>query len=77
MVSAGFAEALNGMVDTRWGSILNTSELLKIVWEALFLAAPGAPDVPLAVALACLAGQCLFFLYLLARKIRAYEVVRT
>jgi ABC-2 type transport system permease protein len=77
MVTAGFAEALNGMVDTRWGTILNTSELLKIVWAALFLTAPGAPDVPVAVALACLAGQCLFFLFLLVRKIRAYEVVRT
>ncbi len=77
MVSAGFAEWINAMLDTRWGSLINPSVLLKILWDALFLSTYGKPDVPVAVAGIALVAHCLVFLFMLSRRIRAYEVVRT
>lgn len=76
MVGAGFAESINNLIDTRWGSVFNTSQLLNILWEALFFASADAPDVPVWCAAAFLLAQCGLFMFLLSRRIRAYEVVR-
>ncbi|HNU00558.1 MAG TPA: hypothetical protein PKM55_07715 [Acidobacteriota bacterium] len=75
LISAGVAEAFNEMLSTQWGVVLNPAELLKIVWDALFLAETDAV-IPPFWAGAIILAQCAGFLFLLYRRVRAYEVVR-
>ncbi|HQK89165.1 MAG TPA: hypothetical protein PLU25_16200, partial [Acidobacteriota bacterium] len=63
------------MLSTRWGVVMNPAELLKIVWDALFLAETDAVIPPVWAGVIILA-QCAGFLFLLYRRVRAYEVVR-
>jgi ABC-2 type transport system permease protein len=87
-VAGGFGATINGVQRTNWGNLLNISYLIGSVWKqlfegsnpttngAVFFRAPLSEELPLAwswIALAALCGICL---YLLARKIRATEVVR-
>jgi ABC-2 type transport system permease protein len=75
LISAGVAEMINEMLSTKWGVILNVAELLKIVWEALFLSQYDSTIPPVWAGL-CILAQCAAFLFLLYRRVRAYEVVR-
>ena len=87
-VAAGFGAMINGVLRTRWGSLLNISHLIGAVWSQLFegQARGGAgavffrvmqdADIPISLCWAALLGLCLFCLYLLSRKIRGVEVVK-
>jgi ABC-2 type transport system permease protein len=77
-VLTGFARALNEALDTWWGYLLSLSTAMSNVWALLFgleiddshFAQPGwAAWLTLALGCACA-------LWLLSRRIRAYEVVR-
>lgn len=86
MVGAGFGETIKQIFITRWGDVFNLQRLVRVIWDWLFFAG-GSQETEyvrgvevgqlsvwsawLALALFC--GLCLL---LLARKIRAYEVVR-
>jgi ABC-2 type transport system permease protein len=72
---AGFGEAINAVLRTQTGYFLNLAYLMTEVWSNLFRIDSehwiSAADAWIALLLYC--GICLF---LLMRKVRAYEVVR-
>jgi ABC-2 type transport system permease protein len=70
--------AMGGMINlilrTHWGTALNLGELLTVVWTGMFGATRFDP-FPVWAAWVSLIAFCLFFLGLLVRKVKAYEVV--
>jgi ABC-2 type transport system permease protein len=76
-VFIGFAAAMNEALDTWWAWMLSIWVAIQNVWSSLF-GVEMDPDiaVPVWSAWVTLAACCLFCLWLLSRRIRAYEVVR-
>jgi len=74
-VATGLAGAINLMFHTSWGSVINISDMIHVIWARLFGVAP-LLDTPLWVAWLSPAMFCGVALLLLARKLRPYEVVR-
>lgn len=76
-VFTGFAKALNEALDTWWGWMVSIWAATQNVWASLF-GQEIDPElaVPVWSAWLTLAGCCLLCLWLLSRRIRAYEVVR-
>ena len=85
-VAAAFGAAINGVMRTKWGHLINLSYLIGAVWNRLFQVQPGdgavffgvpfEEEISLFACIAMLALVCLFCLYLLSLKIRGIEVVR-
>jgi ABC-2 type transport system permease protein len=87
-VAAGFGATVNAVQRTKWGNLLNISNLIGSVWVELFQGAgkttdgtiffrvPEGEELPLWCCWMALAALCLVCLYMLARKIRGAEVVR-
>jgi len=91
-VPAGFGQAVNGIMRTAWGSLLNAIVVIGTAWNSLFFindperyaraaralhTAPRYLDpIPAWSAWLTLAALCAASLFLLSRKIRAHEVVR-
>src|SRR5579872_4789791 len=72
---AGFAQAINTVLQTESGHFFNVAYLMTTVWNSLFqLDAEHA--IPVAQAWTALLLYCAICLGLLMRKVRAYEVVR-
>jgi ABC-2 type transport system permease protein len=76
-VLIGFARALNEALDTWWGWMASIWASMLHVWASLF----GQPldsdfPMPLWAAWLSIAAACVLCLWLLSRRIRAYEVVR-
>lgn len=87
-VASGFGGAINAVQDTKWGYLLNISNLIGSVWVQLFegddptnngavffRVAPGQ-EIPVWCCWAVLLLLCAACLSMLARKIRGAEVVR-
>jgi len=74
-LGAGFARAINAVLRTQHGYLIDLSQLVSIVWHDLFR---DIGDVPFSVTEAWIAllTFAAFCLYLLMRKVRANEVVR-
>ncbi len=62
------------VLKTKWGAVLNISEMIHVVWVRM-LGVDEATSVPLWGAWIALLSVCGICLVLLARKIKAYEVV--
>ncbi|HTT61210.1 MAG TPA: hypothetical protein VMG35_05195 [Bryobacteraceae bacterium] len=87
-VAAGFSGAINGILRTRWGYLINVGHLVGVVWDSLFeqpqrrgsgavfFRVSRGEDIPIWCCWMALLGICAFCLYLLSRKIRGAEVVR-
>jgi ABC-2 type transport system permease protein len=73
---SGFGAAINEALDTWWGSLLSLGEVMTAIWLALFGLEPDRPEIPLAAAWMMIGVWCLISLWLLSRRIRAYEVIR-
>lgn len=86
-VGAGFANAFNQILDSRWGHLVNLSHLIGTVWlwlfgeplelgsgAAFFRVQPGEA-MPIWTVWAALIAVCLLSLFLLARKVRGVEIV--
>ncbi len=71
---AGFAQAINAVMQTETGHIFNIAQLMTIVWSALFQLDNGNA-IPVAEAWVALLVYCAACLGLLLRKVRAYEVI--
>jgi len=72
---------VNGVLQTRWGTLFNLSFIMKTIEDSLFRE-PNSADLPSWMVLPTPAAWialglfCAFCLFLLTRKVRAYEVVR-
>jgi ABC-2 type transport system permease protein len=77
-VLTGFARALNETLDTWWGYLLSLSTAMSNVWAYLFgLEVDDSHFAqPVWAAWLTLIAGCALALWLLSRRIRAYEVVR-
>jgi len=74
-VAAGFGEAINAVLDVRWGKLINLGYVLTTVLNRLFRARETF-EISTASAWVMLALICAACLALLNRKLRAIEVVR-
>jgi ABC-2 type transport system permease protein len=74
-VGAGFAGAINEILRTRKGSLINLGEVIHTIWGSLFDTSRGT-DLSVMQAWIVLGVTCLLCLGLLARRIRGFEVVR-
>jgi ABC-2 type transport system permease protein len=75
-IAAGFGGVVNAILGTTYGSMLALSEVIQRIWAGLF----GVPSfngnpMPLAAAWISALAFTLLCLRLLARKVRAHEVV--
>jgi ABC-2 type transport system permease protein len=76
-VFSGFARALNEALDTWWGWTFSLWAAMQNVWAFLFSAEIDSDlAVPVWAAWLTLAAGCALCLWLLSRRVRAYEVVR-
>ncbi len=86
-VGAGFANAFNQILDSRWGHLVNLSHLIGTAWlwlfgqplelgsgAAFFRVQPGEA-MPIWTVWTALVAVCLLSLWLLARKVRGVEIV--
>ncbi len=74
-VGWGFGKMVNLVLGTKYGDLINILEQIMVVVTALFgLEGPG--NLPLPLAATMLVVICGAFLFVLSRKVRAYEVVR-
>jgi ABC-2 type transport system permease protein len=72
---AGFGAAINSVMRTRYGTLIDLAQVNFIVWSPMFHR-DSAGGVAVSDAWLALAGTCALCLWLLSRKIRAFEVVR-
>ncbi len=76
-VGAGMAEAINEVGRTHWGSLVDLLRLIGTVWgDLLRVPVFQGTEISVRSAWIVLGAVCVFSLALLARRIRAYEVVR-
>jgi ABC-2 type transport system permease protein len=88
-VAAGFGGAVNAVLRTKWGHLMNISHLVGSVWVSLFeepmkrgagavfFRVAAGEEIPIWCCWAALIGICMACLWLLAKKIRGAEVVRS
>jgi hypothetical protein len=78
----GFGEAMNAILNTHWGRLLNFPFVISMVWAHLFrfpqsqLEHAGFTAIPLWSAWAALLAVCAISLFLLDRRLQAREVER-
>jgi ABC-2 type transport system permease protein len=74
-VGAGFGTAINAVLCTKYGSLINLSQVMNTLWSSLFRehADTGLDALD---AWNALAVVCLLCLWLLFKKVRAFEVVK-
>jgi ABC-2 type transport system permease protein len=72
---AGFGQAINAVLRTDSGYFFNLGYLMATIWNALFHI-DRMHDIPIFQAWIALLFYCSVCLWLLLRKVRAYEVVR-
>jgi ABC-2 type transport system permease protein len=81
IISNAVGFMVNGVLQTRWGHVFNLFWILRTIEDSLFREpnSAGLPQwmvLPTPAAWIALAVFCVGCLFLLTRKVRAYEVVR-
>lgn len=82
-VLPGFGEAFDLILHSHWGRLLNLNYVIRVVWTQLFrievrpLRALFLGQVPLWSAWATIFVTCLISVWMLDRRLKAREVVRT
>jgi ABC-2 type transport system permease protein len=74
--TSGFAAAFNAVLDTKNGSYLDPAALLAAIYGHFFGLSRIQQGISTAGAMASYAVICGFCVFLLSRKVRAFEVVR-
>ena len=74
-VGAGLGAAINEIIRTTYGSYLNLPEVIFTIWGGLFRIDPDT-GITEASSWVCLGVVCAICLWLLTRKVRAFEVVK-
>ncbi|HEY3971708.1 MAG TPA: hypothetical protein VGM18_01825 [Candidatus Sulfotelmatobacter sp.] len=72
---AGFAQAINAVMRTEAGHFFNVAYLMGTVWNSLFRV-DTEHAIPVEQAWIALLVYCAICLWLLLRKVRAYEVIK-
>jgi ABC-2 type transport system permease protein len=72
---AGFGTAINSIVRTKYGTLIDLAQVMSNIWSQMFRS-DVAPDVPVADAWTALAVACAICLWLLARRVKAFEVIK-
>jgi ABC-2 type transport system permease protein len=72
---AGFAQAINAVMRTNSGHFFNLAYLMRTVWNWLFRI-DIQPGIPVPQAWIAILIYCAICLWLLLKKVKAYEVVR-
>ena len=72
---AGFGTALNSVMRTQYGSLLNLTEVMFTIWSKLFRW-PSDTGISLESAWICVGVVAAVCLWLLIRRVRAFEVVK-
>jgi ABC-2 type transport system permease protein len=72
---AGFGTALNSVMRTKYGTLLNLTEVMYTVWSKLFGVTPDT-GISVEAAWICLGVVCAICLWMLVRRVRAFEVVK-
>jgi ABC-2 type transport system permease protein len=75
-VLMGFGNAINEILNTWWGMLISGWQVIGSIWATLFGMPLDNELPPTGPAWAALAAGCVACLWLLSRRIRAYEVVR-
>jgi len=78
IAGAGFGTAINAVMRTHYGSLINLTQITRTIWGGLFrISVSGSRDVLTpAEAWFAIAGISALCLWLLSRKVRAFEVVK-
>ena len=74
-LGSGFGHAINAVMRTTSGGLIDIGNLMSTVWTNLFRIHNPLPT-PIAQAWIALLAICAICLWLLMRKVRAYEVVK-
>ncbi len=74
-LGAGFGSAINAVLRTKYGSLINLTEVMRTLWSSLFRE-PLDSGLDTLDAWNALAVTCLVCLWLLFKKVRAFEVVK-
>jgi ABC-2 type transport system permease protein len=72
---AGFGAALNSIVGTQEGSLLDLRAIISVIWAKLFRD-PAATAVPASQAWIALGVACTICVAMLAKRVRPFEVVK-
>jgi ABC-2 type transport system permease protein len=75
IAGAGFGAAINAVMRTRYGSLINLTQVIATVWRKLFRLSADT-GIDLLNAWTALGVACAICLWLLTRKVRAFEVVK-
>jgi ABC-2 type transport system permease protein len=75
-ISAAISALVNELLHTEWGSLLNVAKLMRFLWSDFFGIESLRNALPASASVIAIAFTCLIFLAMLARRVRAYEVVR-
>jgi ABC-2 type transport system permease protein len=73
---AGFGAAINEVLHTDSGNLINLAELVRTIWVSQF-GLPSRSSLAPESAWMALAGICVLCVLLLDRKVRAFEVVKS
>jgi len=72
---AGFGTALNNVMRTQYGTLLNLTQVMYTVWSQLFRVGPTV-GISARSAWICLGVVCALCLWMLVKRVRAFEVVK-
>jgi ABC-2 type transport system permease protein len=72
---AGFGAAIDSIVRTKYGTLIDLSQIIGGIWAEMFRSET-PPDVPVADSWIALAVTCAICLWLLARRVKAFEVIK-
>ena len=72
---AGFGAAINSIVRTKYGGLIDLAQVMSNIWAKMFRD-DTVPDIPVADSWVVLALVCALCLWLLARRVKAFEVVK-
>ena len=72
---AGFGTALNSVMRTQYGTLLNLTEVMFTIWSKLFRW-PEDTGISVEASWVCVGVVCATCLWLLVRRVRAFEVVK-
>ena len=75
-VARGMGQTINLIYRTSWGDLIDVGKLTTYVWMRLFRIEGFSPSYPIVCAWSSLILFCGVCLWLLSRKVRAYQVVR-